>query len=195
MRPARWLDTDEYEEIVATLRACRQFLSLATQDVTYWKWVFIALHNIVQGCMVIALTRSDSFGATDAKQEKAWREAYAKGNPLPADQPKLLKFLKLYEKIQKKEMLPDSSAEGFVPQGSQSASIRKLNSLRNEFVHFTPKGWSLELSGAPRIAIDCLDVAEFLVKCSNRFIIFTSFKEGEMLGLIDELKKKFATIK
>ena len=37
--------------------------------------------------MVIALTRSDSFGATDAKQEKAWREAYAKGNPLPTDQP------------------------------------------------------------------------------------------------------------
>ena len=189
------MDTDEYEEIVATLRACRHFLSLATQDVTYWKWVFIALHNIVQGCMVIALTRSDSFGATEAKQEKAWREADAKGNPLPTDQPKLLKFLKLYEKIQKTDRLPDSSAERFVSQGSQSASIKKLNFLRNEFIHFTPKGWSLDLSGAPRMAIDCLDVAEFLVKSSNRFMIFTSFTEGEMLGLIDELKKEFATIK
>ena len=73
--------------------------------------------------------------------------------------------------------------------------MKNLNFIRNEFVHFTPKGWSLELSGAPRIAIDCLDVAEFLVKRSNRFMIFTSFKEGEMLGLIDELKKEFAAIK
>jgi hypothetical protein len=145
--------------------------------------------------MVIALTRSDSFGATDPKQEKAWREAYAKGQSLPTDQPKLLKFLKLYEKIQEKDRLPDSSAERFVPQGSQSTSIKELNSLRNEFIHFTPKGWSLDLSGAPRIAIDCLDVAAFLVKRSNRFVIFTSFKEGEMLGLIDELKNEFAAIK
>ncbi len=195
MRPATWLDTDEYEEIVATLRACQHFFSLATQDVTYWKWVFIALHNIVQGCMVIALTRSDSFGAKDAKQEKAWREAYAKGNPLPTDQEKLLSFLDLYDKIKRKGMLQYSSAERFVPRGSQGRSMKKLNFIRNEFVHFTPKGWSLELSGAPRIAIDCLDVAEFLVKRSNRFMIFTSFKEGEMLGLIDELKKEFAAIK
>ena len=138
--------------------------------------------------------RSDSFGAKDAKQEKAWREAYAEGNALPTDQEKLLPFLDLYDKIKRRGMLEYSSAERFVPQGSQGRSMKKLNFIRNEFVHFTPKGWVLELSGAPRIAIDCLDVAEFLVKLSNRFMIFTSFKEGEMLGLIEELKKGFAAI-
>ena len=91
--------------------------------------------------MVIALTRSDSFGATDVKQEKAWREAYAKGNPLPTDQEKLLSFLDLYDKIKRKGMLPYSSAERFVPGGSQGRSMKKLNFIRNEFVHFTPKGW------------------------------------------------------
>src|SRR5437899_4857544 len=140
MRPAMWLDTDEYEEIVATLRACRHFLSLATQDVTYWKWVFLALHNIVQGCMVIALTRSDSFGATDAKQEKAWREAYAKGNPLPTDQEKLLSFLDLYDKIKRKGMLQYSSAERFVPRGSQREVDEEPEFHSERVCSFYPQG-------------------------------------------------------
>jgi hypothetical protein len=191
----KWLRTDEYQEVVATLHACQHFLSRSASDVTYWKWVFIALHNVVQGCMVIVLTRSDSFGAKDAKQERAWLEAYEKGSPFPTDQEKLLSFLDLYEKIKKKGTLQYSSVERFVPEGSQSRSMKKLNAIRNEFIHFTPKGWSLELSSAPQIAIDCLDVAAFLAKHSNRFMLSTSFKEGQLIDLIQGLKKQFATIK
>ena len=149
MRPAMWLDTDEYEEIVATLRACRHFLSLATQDVTYWKWVFLALHNIVQGCMVIALTRSDSFGATDAKQEKAWREAYAKGNPLPTDQEKLLSFLDLYDKIKRKGMLQYSSAERFVPRGSQREVDEEPEFHSERVCSFYPQGMVARIERRP----------------------------------------------
>jgi hypothetical protein len=187
-----WLRTDEYEEIRDTLRACRHFLVLAKSDITYWKWVFIALHNAVQGCMVVALTGTDRFGARNPEQERRWREAYAHREELPREEEKLLSFLKLYEKIKKEGTLQSASVKRFDPQGSQDASMKKLNEVRNEFIHFTPMGWALDLSGADRVVIDCLDVATFLVGHSGRFFIFQSCKEGELLALIDEIKSEFS---
>lgn len=37
----------------------------------------------------------------------------------------------------------------------------RLNEFRNEFIHFTPKGWALELEGLPRVALDALDLMQF----------------------------------
>lgn len=53
-------------------------------------------------------------------------------------------------------------SQKFAPQGSQGRSIKKINQFRNEFIHFIPKGWSLEVSGLPHICIDCLNILEFL---------------------------------
>ena len=187
----KWLHTDEYQEVVSTLKSCRHFLARTDYDVTYWKWVFISLHSVVQGCMVIALTRSDSFGAINAEKERAWREAYAKGNVLPSEQSNLLSFLDLYGKIKKKGAIQNTSVDRFVLKGSQTRSIKALNSVRNDFIHFTPKGWALELSGAPKIALDCLDVARFLIMNSGRFNIFNDFKEGELIDLMNSLIADF----
>ena len=46
----------------------------------------------------------------------------------------------------------------FLPNGNESRSVRKLNRLRNTFIHFMPQGWSLELSGMPDICLDCLSI-------------------------------------
>jgi len=69
----------------------------------------------------------------------------------------------------------------------------KLEDPQDPHIHDT--GGMQEIGGQFRIAIDCLDVAAFLVKHSNRFVIFKSFKYGEILRLIDELKKEFAAMK
>jgi hypothetical protein len=42
--------------------------------------------------------------------------------------------------------------------------MRKLNEIRNQFIHFMPKVWVLELTGLPAICLDCLAVARFLHK-------------------------------
>mgnify|MGYP007122466428 CR=1 FL=1 len=47
------LETNEREEVFVTLSACHDFLQRASNDVDYWKWAFIALHNAVQGAMVV----------------------------------------------------------------------------------------------------------------------------------------------
>lgn len=49
-------------------------------------------------------------------------------------------------------MLMFVHSKKFQPRGTQRASIKTLNRLRNEFVHFTPRVWALELNGVPVIA-------------------------------------------
>ena len=46
---------------------------------------------------------------------------------------------------------------------SQKESIRILKeSFRDNFEHFIPKHWSIEIHGFPQITIDVLDVIKFL---------------------------------
>jgi hypothetical protein len=55
----------------------------------------------------------------------------------------------------------------FAPNGTQEWSIKKLNEMRDEFIHFLPKSWTIELSGMPSIVEDCLNIIDFLVNESG----------------------------
>jgi len=48
-----------------------------------------------------------------------------------------------------------------VPALTHDDSFSRLNEYRNEFIHFTPKGWSLEMGGLPRVCLDALDLIQF----------------------------------
>src|SRR5262245_58486709 len=50
-----WLRTDEIQEAVLSLEAAYDFAERCKSELYYWKWTLIALHNAVQGFMVIAL--------------------------------------------------------------------------------------------------------------------------------------------
>ena len=59
-------------------------------------------------------------------------------------------------------------SKAFIPMGTQGESIKTLNRLRNEFIHFVPKGWSLDVSGLPHLFLDCFNIIEFLGwECNN----------------------------
>ena len=80
----------------------------------------------------------------------------------PRNNLKLIGFTDLYAWIKRNKMLMYTDSQKFVPRGTQGRSIKMLNRLRNDFVHFKPKHWLLELEGLPTIATDCLEIAEFL---------------------------------
>jgi len=65
-----WLKTNECEEVFVTLSALSDFVQKVNNEIYYWKWVFIAIHNLVQGSMVVALRKTDGFGPLKESSEK-----------------------------------------------------------------------------------------------------------------------------
>ena len=83
---------------------------------------------------------------------------------------KLDKFLNLYKKVKSERMKMFLNSQPLKPNATQDRSVRKLNALRNDFIHFVPKGWYIEVSGLAQIIIDCLNIISFLAfECGNIF--------------------------
>lgn len=157
---AHFLHTDEVEEAVSAIEMVSESVAKTRIDIYRWKWALIAMHSAVQGFMVLALRGSNGLLALKDNSAAAWLAAYECGGQLPEE--RLDTYENLYEKVKSDRLLIFSHSKKFVPVGSQGRSIKKLKNLRDEFIHFVPKGWSLEVSGLPSIFADCLDLIDFL---------------------------------
>ena len=111
--------------------------------------------------MVLALEGSHGLNVLREKDAERWLSWY-RGNRSDEPEPrgKLANFLDLYRKIKddKFPMKRYGDSQQFVPTGTQDQSIKRLNDLRNEFVHFTPKHWRLELGGLALMRASALSI-------------------------------------
>ena len=154
-----YLRTNEYQEAVRSLEwAELQAMSLL-DDPYLWKWVFIALHNAAPGFMVLALWNGNGLLTLRDKVAKKWIDAYNNGGQFPVE--KLDEFLNLYNKSKDKNNFNYNGSSAFMPGSTHDKSFVQLNGFRNEFIHFTPKGWSLQLQGLPHVCLDVLDLIQF----------------------------------
>lgn len=161
-----WFRTDEHEEATASLEAVAEWAERIERDIAYWKWVVLALHNTLQGFMVLALRGSDGLRPLRDDIATKWLTAFRDGGPYPDE--KLDSFPNLYRKVQSDTMRFFLHSKKVAPSSALNQSMKKINTLRNDFVHFLPRSWSLEVSGLPEICLDCLALVEFLaLECGN----------------------------
>lgn len=153
--------TDEEVEAADALSHAARFADELATDCRMWRWVILALHNAAQGFMVLSLRHGNGLLALTPESAAEWLDAYESGAQQYPDE-KLDSYLGLYKKVKSAVHGTVGGNQQFEPSGSQGRSIRKLNRIRNEFIHFTPKSWSLELAGLPRICLDVLVLVEFL---------------------------------
>jgi len=156
-----YLRTNEEAEAAEALHMASKLADELERNITSWRWVIVALHNAVQGFMVLSLRHGNGLMALSDESYKEWMEAY-NNDELPPASEKLDSYPNLYKKVKSKEIGTIGGNKNFVPSGTQGKSIKKLNEFRNEFIHFTPKSWSLEVNGLPRICSDCVSFIEFL---------------------------------
>ena len=159
-----WLSTNELVEAVTDFEMFSEQLQRVVDDRHRWKWVIIALHSGIQGMMVLALKSGNGLNVLRKEDAKRWLDWYNNGQSdesRPRDL-KLADFLTLYMKIKGKWMLMYTRSQKFVAKETQGRSIKDLNRLRNDFIHFTPKIWALEPRELPAMVSDCLEIAEFL---------------------------------
>lgn len=155
-----YLRTDEEFEAANAMQMAARFASNLAEDLHLWRWVIIALHNAAQGVMVLSLRHGNGLLALSDESYSAWMAAYEKNETPPPE--KLDNYLNLYKKVKHKDWGQMSGNIRFVPAGTESGDLKRLNSLRNEFIHFTPKGWSLEVDGLPRIALATARLISFI---------------------------------
>jgi len=159
---ADFLSTNILKEAASSLELTEENLLLVEADVYRWKWVIIATHNSLQNIMVASLRHGNGFHSMTNDSFKKWMIAYRGNQPLPPT--KLASFLDLYKRIKKKRIMECYVfSKSFSAEQHHTESIKKLNTIRNRFIHFEIDIWSLELAGLPRICLSCFDIMRFLV--------------------------------
>jgi hypothetical protein len=151
----KWIRFDEHEDVLASTDLLAMLIPKLKTQPALWKWVIIAAHSGVQGALVCSLrdtTGTNVLSSNSAKAMLDWL-ASPQGNAPREHVASFSDLLKKYRKKYPHLRLSDG----------QLAQLRKLDEhLRNNFIHFVPKGWSIEAAGLPaliRCAANLIDTA------------------------------------
>ena len=142
---------DEIENVLASLDLLATLAPLVKKRRSHWKWIIVGAHDALQGALVCAVadtTGTNLLSKKSAKKMLDWLEDTSRKYPgeYMADFATLLQRAAV--------TLPSQDAK----------DMRKLHRLRNDFAHFTPKGWCIELAGLPRIIEATLRLIERLTQ-------------------------------
>ena len=182
-----WLSVDEATDVVASLAHFQRCRNLINEDSTAWKWAIISLHNALQGSMTCHLAGTANLGCLSNKSASQWLEWNDKNRRgeigwvhSPADEfgivgrrpaskkdrvPRqyLANAKDMFDRLHKENLRVEAGCGAVLPITlSQRGSFQILNNLRNQFTHFTPMGWSIEVSGLPTIFGDMLEVIRMI---------------------------------
>ena len=179
------LRTDEEYQAVSALDMAVEQLRGVRENPYRWEWAIIALHNTLQGFMVLALGKTDfSIVMRDKTAQKF--EAARQDESLEFPEMDLKSLLALYDMIQTPLACRYVHSRPFVPVGTQSESVDKLNYLRNKFIHFVPAGAAYGLLEYPQMLKDVFGVVSFLVKESGSFFWSDGDQKKKTLTLLTE---------
>ncbi|MES2432672.1 MAG: hypothetical protein V4586_02475 [Pseudomonadota bacterium] len=156
-----YFETDEYRDVLFSLRHCVMCAKAAPNDPSFWKWAIISFHNALQGALVCFLSGTQQLGSLRADDGKIWLE-YQKNHgdgrePGPTDR-RLAPIRVLFERVTTGKQLGKKGApiewvkdRDFTPICFDDNGFEYLVSLRNSLSHFVPSGWSIEISELPAI--------------------------------------------
>ncbi|RJP18351.1 MAG: ankyrin repeat domain-containing protein [Candidatus Abyssobacteria bacterium SURF_5] len=169
----RWLRLKEETNALDYLERASLFIRETPENTKAWKWVIIALHGALYGFAVAAACGTDdtSLNRGRGKLLGIWD------------------VLKLCQDPNHMKMLSHSKHLHLTESQRKSVELM-VSELRNEFAHFKPKLWSIELHGMPDIAVDVLEVIRFLALETNTYIHLTQ-KEMETVNRLVEQSTTF----
>ena len=153
-----WLRTDEGEDVAASLRHAVRSFTFVIADDQAWKWVALSLHSALQGaCVCHLVTTANPVGAVTRKNAAEWLVYFDATITDPkAASPKthLMTLPDLLKAIRQPYSAGDrSNSSGIRLSEKELKWLRRFHDdVRNQFTHFEPMGWSIEVSGFPGLA-------------------------------------------
>lgn len=158
---------DQYDDTVNALEHAVAVASTLDSTPLNWKWLLIAVHNALQGALVCTLSGSHGTGALTEKSMAAiWDWYEAPSNDPKTNHPKewLAPPLDLYARAKEENYMGEFGGNPVSTTPEQDNDVRKLNELRRGFAHYTPRLWSIEIAGLPRIVLNVIEVIEGLLR-------------------------------
>lgn len=152
-----WIETDEAEDVAASVRHALRSLTMVADDPQAWKWVALALHSALQGaCVCHLVTSATPIGVVTERNAGEWLAHFEDSRTDPEAKPprtQLMPLPGLLKAIRKPRSAGDRINEAAVPlSNAELAWLSRFHrTIRNQFVHFAPMGWSTEVSGVPEI--------------------------------------------
>ncbi len=172
----KYLHFSEETNALDYLERAGEFIKMTSSDIKAWKWVILSLHGALYGFAISACKGSDYESVL--KKTKKGRE----------------RLISLDEAL---IMCQDPKWMGTLHGGlslsfsaSQKDSIRRLKqTLRNNFEHYIPGGWSIEMHGFPRISMDILDVIRFLSIETYRYQHLNQSRRTKVKSIVFQSKQ------
>ena len=158
MSGERWISTDEAEDVAGSIRQAIRCFALVNEDEQAWKWAMLALHSALQGaCVCHLVTSQPPIGIVSEKSAGKWI-AYKedrRSNPDAArPQTRVMPLPDLLNAARKPHSAGDqTNPNGIAISDEEFRWLKRLHGeIRNQFVHFEPMGWAVEVSGLPEFA-------------------------------------------
>lgn len=134
--------------------ALRGSYASVPRDDHAWKWVALSLHSAVQGaCVCHLVTTASPVGVLTKENTAEWLEFLEARGAADGKRPKtiLADFRTLLKRVRRPNSGGDRSNTVGVQlnDGELNWLLKFHRDIRNEFTHFSSKGWSIEVSGLP----------------------------------------------
>jgi hypothetical protein len=180
-----WIRVDECTDVLVSLVQCFKSVSDVDREPPAWKWAVLSLHSALQGAMVCHLSGTAQLGALTERSVTGWLKWHTrdeKGEIKRVDTGKgelgipqftfaakqdrppvewLADAMELFKRLSDQERRLESGAGALLTiSAGERAAFTRLHSLRNDFTHFAPRGWSIELAGLPDTFLDVLTVLQ-----------------------------------
>lgn len=149
-----WVRTDEWADFCSSLEHLGSSLANVSENPQEWKWAIIACHSAVQGALVCVLSGSAGIGCLDnasITRVSEWIERSRSNPDLEAPLERLADFMSLVERAYDPNYMNEFGGAPMPLDQAQMDDLRSLHELRNQFIHFRPQSWSIEITGLPRI--------------------------------------------
>lgn len=173
---AKYLSLTEEINALDYLEKSHYFISIIDKNTRAWKWVVLSLHSALYGFAICASkgTNPDNVTYTTKKGKK-----------------RLIGFYDALKRCQNSSAMKMTiMSRNLTLTDQQKESIRKLKDLlRNNFEHYIPMGWKIEIHGMLKIAIDILDVIRFLAIDTGNYTHISDSQIRKIKSLIYQSKR------
>ena len=172
---AKYLKLTDEKNALDFLEKAYFFISKTETDVFAWKWVVLCLHSALYGFLIAALKGTD------------WQNVVYKTKKYY----KLISFNEALKRCQDpNEMRKTVFSQHLHLNQEEKDAIKLLKeTLRNNFEHYIPKGWFIELHGLPNMCLQVLSVISFLALETRNYQNLNTTMRRKIKSYIFQSKK------